>query len=116
MFEVIFYETEDGTSPAEEFIDTLSNALQAKIFRMLTLLKREGNRLREPYSKPLQDGIFELRTQLGTDSVRILYFFFIGNRAILTNGFTKKTQKTPISEIALAKKYRKDYIDKQGAV
>lgn len=40
---------------------------------------------------------------------RILYFFFIGNKAVLTNGFTKKTQKTPKNEIELAKKYKADY-------
>lgn len=41
---------------------------------------------------------------------RVLYFFLIGNTAILTNGFTKKTQKTPVREIELAKKYREDYM------
>lgn len=38
----------------------------------------------------------------------------IGNKAILTNGFTKKTQKTPKSEIELAKKYRADYERRYG--
>ncbi|MCQ2549373.1 MAG: type II toxin-antitoxin system RelE/ParE family toxin [Lachnospiraceae bacterium] len=43
------------------------------------------------------------------DRNRALYFFFIGNKAILTHGFTKKSQKTPKSELDLAKKYRADY-------
>ncbi len=46
-----------------------------------------------------EDGIFELRAQQGSDITRVLYFFQIGNKAYLTNGFTKKTQKTPPSEI-----------------
>ena len=33
----------------------------------------------------------------------------IGKKIILTNGFVKKTQKTPDNVIALAKKYRADY-------
>ena len=37
-----------------------------------------------------------------------------GNKIILTNGFVKKTQKTPPSEIRLAKKRRDDYIERQG--
>ena len=37
------------------------------------------------------------------------YFFLVGKKAVLTNGFVKKTMKTPMSEIELAKRYRKDY-------
>ena len=68
-----------------------------------------GPLLREPYSKSLGDGIFELRIKQGNDITRVLYFFFIGNKAILTNGFIKKTQKTPKNVIETAKKYREDY-------
>lgn len=66
--------------------------------------------MREPYSKPIGDGIFELRARAGTNISRVLYFFVVGQRAVLTNGFVKKTQKTPEKEIELAKKYRKDYL------
>lgn len=114
MFEVVFYQKEDGTKPAKEFISSLSNPLKAKIATRIEILKEFGNNLREPHSKPLNDGIFELRTQLGNDNVRILYFFFIGNLIVLTNGFIKKTQKTPVSQIELAKKYRKDFMEKRG--
>ena len=56
------------------------------------------------------DGIFELRIKQGTDIVRVLYFFMIGHRIIITNGFVKKSQRTPRSEIELARKYRKEYV------
>ena len=61
-------------------------------------------------SSPIGDGIFELRAQQGNDISRVLYFFFAGRQIILTNGFVKKTMKTPRSEIALAKKYRREYL------
>ena len=77
------------------------------------MLKRNGNRLREPYSKPLDGGIMELRAVVGTNISRVLYFFVIGQKVILTNGFIKKTQKTPKKEITLAKKYREDYIARE---
>lgn len=114
MFEVVFYQKEDGTKPAKEFISSLSTPLKAKIATRIEILKEFGNNLREPHSKLLNDGIFELRTQLGNDNVRILYFFFIGNLIVLTNDFIKKTQKTPVSQIDLAKKYRKDFMEKRG--
>lgn len=79
------------------------------MFRLLELLELKGNELREPYSKLLSDGIFEVRAAQGNNITRVLYFFVVGRKIILTNGFVKKTQKTPESEIALAKKYRADY-------
>ncbi len=87
--------------------------MQAKIFRNLELLESRGNELREPYSKHLEDGIFEIRNKVSSDITRILYFFVIGQKIILTNGFVKKTQKTPKSEIELAKKYRNDYLNRE---
>lgn len=79
---------------------------------MLMLLEQNGNELRAPYSKALEDGIFELRVQQGTDITRILYFFMVGHKIIITNGFVKKTQKTPQREIELAKKYRAEYMER----
>ena len=54
--------------------------------------------------------VFEIRTKFGSDITRVLYFFVVGKKVILTNGFIKKTQKTPASEITLAKQYRADYL------
>lgn len=113
-FSVSFYTKRDGSEPAKEFLLDLSKGLRAKTLRNIELLSEYGFQLREPFSKPLGDGIFELRTQLGSDTTRILYFFFFGGRIILTNGFVKKTQKTPADEIELAKKYRADYIAREG--
>lgn len=87
--------------------------MQAKIFKNLELLEIRGNELREPFSKHIEDGIFEIRNKVGNDITRIFYFFVIGQKIILTNGFIKKTQKTPKTEITLAKKYRNDYLNRE---
>jgi len=110
LFDVEYYEKEDGTFPAEEFILSLDTKMQAKMFRELELLETFGNELREPHSKPLGDGIYEVRAKFASDITRVLYFFVVDKKIILTNGFVKKTQKTPVNEIELAKKYRKDYL------
>ena len=112
MFDVEYYEKEDGTFPAEEFLLSLEPKMQAKMFREIELLEEYGNQLREPHSKMLDDGIFEIRAKVSSDITRILYFFVVNKKIILTNGFVKKTQKTPSSEIELAKKYRKDYLNR----
>ncbi|MFR8624213.1 MAG: type II toxin-antitoxin system RelE/ParE family toxin [Ruminococcus sp.] len=112
-FCVEYYESENGTCPVEEFILKQDNKMQAKIFKNLELLEIRGNELREPFSKHIEDGIFEIRNKVGNDITRIFYFFVIGQKIILTNGFIKKTQKTPKAEIALAKKYRNDYLNRE---
>ena len=109
-YEIEFYDRPDGTEPAKDFILSLDTKMQAKVLRTVALLRDAGPSLREPYSKPLDDGIFEIRAKFGSDITRVLYFFVIGKKVILTNGFIKKTQKTPASEIVLAKQYRADYL------
>jgi phage-related protein len=108
-YSVEYYEKDGGTRPAEEFILAQDVKMRAKIFAMLEFLEDKGPELREPYSKPLGDGIFEIRAKQGSDITRVLYFFVVGKKAILTHGFVKKTQKTPSGEIARAKRYRADY-------
>lgn len=66
-----------------------------------------------PYSDHLVDEIFEIRAKVGSDLARVLYFFVIGKKIVLTNGFIKKTQKTPKNEIESAKKYRNDFLNEQ---
>ena len=80
---------------------------------MISLLQNNGYELREPYSKHLSQGIFELRAKVGSDITRVMYFFYVNQHIILTNGFIKKTQKTPPKEIEKAKKYRADYLSRK---
>ncbi|MGD9475368.1 MAG: type II toxin-antitoxin system RelE/ParE family toxin [Eubacteriaceae bacterium] len=110
---VLFYEKANGSEPAKEFLDTLDNKMLAKMLRTITILEKNGPSLREPYSKPLGDGIFELRAKVGSDISRVLYFFFYNRQIVLTHGFIKKQNKTPKNEIEKAKKYRNEYIERK---
>ena len=83
------------------------------MLRTVELLSNNGPELREPSSKSLGDGIFELRAKVGSDISRVLYFFIVGHSVILTNGFVKKTQKTPVSEIDRAKRYRAEFLSRK---
>ena len=110
---VEFYNLPDGSDPAKEFLKSLDPKMKAKMLRTIELLETNGRDLRMPYSEFLDDGIFELRAKVSSNITRVLYFFYVGNRAILTNGFIKKTQKTPKEELAKAKKYKADFIQRQ---
>lgn len=112
--DVEFYTTSNGEKPAKDFLESLEPKMQAKMIKMIELLENNGHDLRMPYSEYLGNGIFELRAKVGSDISRELYFFFSGQKAILTNGFVKKTQKTPVKHLKIAKKYKQDYENRKG--
>ena len=99
MYEIILYDTEDGRCPVRELLDSLEPKLLAKTLRTIDLLERNGPLLRDPYSKPLENGIFELRTKQGSDITRVLYFFVVGKE-----GDTDKWICEKISENAKSRK------------
>ena len=111
--EIEFYEKADGSRPAEEFILEQSSKMRAKIVKTIELLEAEGINLRMPFSEKISGEIFQLRVQAEGDNARIMYFFIVGQKAILTNGFLKKTNKTPSKELETAKKYRQEYLKGQ---
>ena len=113
-YKVIFYEKEDGSRPAYEYIRTLPDKMRARIYKIAAMLEEEGMQARMPYSEYLQDGIFQIRAQQEGNITRVLYFFNDGKKVILTNGFTKKTPKTPPAEIERAKRYKAEYEQREA--
>jgi phage-related protein len=73
------------------------------------------DRVPEKYFKHMTNSteIYEVRVEVGSDIYRVFSFFDKGNLIILVNGFNKKTQKTPKSELDLAEKLKKQYFDEQ---
>ena len=113
MKEIIFYKTSSGHSPVEEFIDSLNVKESKKVVWTLRLV-RDLERVPEEYLKKLKssDDIWEIRVQFGNNIFRILGFYE-SNKIILTNAFSKKTQKTPEKEIELAKQRGKEYYERK---
>lgn len=113
-FSVEFYKNEKGEKPAKEFILSQNVKMKAKLFATIDLLEEYGNELKMPHSKPIGDGIFEIRAKIGSDITRVLYFFYYEGRIIMTNGFAKKTQKTPQEQIEKAKRYRQMFLEREN--
>ena len=108
MFTLEFYETPNRITSLEEFLNELKmkdKSLFAKVLRYIELLESKGNLLRESYTKPIEDGIFELRIKQHNNIMRVFFFFVVGKKIILTHGFIKTTEKTPKSDIDKAKEY-----------
>ncbi|HLG29403.1 MAG TPA: type II toxin-antitoxin system RelE/ParE family toxin [Candidatus Brocadiales bacterium] len=100
----------NGKVPMIEFLDSLSIKERAKIFayiEKLVELKNIGIQPKKNLSKHLEDGIFELRVSFENRISRSFYFYESEKQIIFTNGFIKKEQRTPKSEIEKAKSIRK---------
>ncbi|MCL2717690.1 MAG: type II toxin-antitoxin system RelE/ParE family toxin [Lachnospiraceae bacterium] len=109
MFVVDYYKLPNGEKPVEKFIEGLDEKMRSKALSSIDILAIYGNAIRKPHSKALGKGLFELRIKFANDITRIFYFFIVDNKIILTNGFIKKSLKTPPNEIALARKYKADF-------
>lgn len=98
----------------EEFLDSLG-AKQAQ--KVMWVLRAVGELPRVPrqYFKKLEgtDQLWEVRAEFGGDAFRLLGFWDEGRLIILTNGFAKKTQKTPEREIALAEQRKRDHLSRR---
>lgn len=90
-------------------------SVQDKIDWIIGLL-RELQFIPEKFFKHLADtdGIYEIRVKVGSDIFRILCFFDKGNLIILLNGFQKKTDKTPKTEIKKAQRLKEKYYEDQS--
>jgi phage-related protein len=96
--------------PMIEFLDNLTVKEKAKIFLYINkFIEMKNNKIPIPehISKYLDDGIFELKVNFETKTSRSFYFYEQNKEIIFTNGFIKKTNKTPINEISKAIKIKK---------
>ncbi len=114
MREIIFYKTETNKSPIEDFLDSLSGKQAQKVTWVLKLIE-ELEYVPSIYMKHLvnTDDILEIRVQLGNNIFRLLGFLYNKNCVVLTNGFQKKTQKTPKHEIELAEQRKSEYLKRR---
>ena len=110
MRTINFYRLPNGQSPVETFLDSLTGKQAQKVLWVLQLIEELESIPRHFKKLVDSEGIWEVRIQSGNDILRLLGFFDGGTLLILTNGFAKKTQKTPPQEIALAVRRKNDYL------
>lgn len=113
-FIVLFYEDQNGNIPAKAFLLGLNKPLLAKFTSLMAVLQEKGSLMQEPYSRSLEDDIFEFHVNYKNHSTLVLYFFCYGRQILLTNGFLKKSFESTISQLNLAKKFQTDYIERSN--
>ena len=105
--QIVFYK--------EHFLDfykDLDNKVKEKIQYVFELIK-QVERVPVKFLSPMTscDGLFEIRVEYQSNIYRIFCCFDQGQLVILFNGFQKKTQKTPKTEIEKAMKLKQEYFE-----
>ena len=115
MHKIIFYKDKNGKSEIQEYILNLQNRKDKnsrikfnKIMGYVNILSRYGITAGEPYMKHIEDDIWELRPLRD----RILFAYYDKNTFILLSIFMKTTRKTPQMEIDRAKRFFKEWSDR----
>ncbi len=109
-FTVELYESDAGQCPVLEFLEDLKKSDPGDHAAVMAGLSKLRNRQyhREPLSKPVGSGLFELR-HVGKLNTRVLWFFMKGRRIIAVHGLRNKGQVIPARDLETARKRMADW-------
>ena len=109
-FVVEFYETEAGSCPVQEFLDELKVSDPDDFAAVVAGLAKLRNRQyhREPLSKAIGNGLFELRHVSKLNS-RVLWFFAKNRRIVAVHAIRNKGQSIPARDIHTAQERMRDW-------
>jgi phage-related protein len=100
---VVFYRTAAGTEPVRAWLKVLDDTDRYTIGQDLMRVRYRWP-VGMPLCRSLGGGLWEVRTDLARNRVaRVLFCFHRGELFVL-HGFIKKTRKTPVEELDLARK------------
>jgi phage-related protein len=102
-----FYRTSDGAEPVRDWLLVLDPA-DRKIVGADIALVEYGWPIGMPTCRPLGSGLWETRSSISGGRIARVLFCIAEGRLVLLHGFIKKTQKTPDSDMALARSRQKD--------
>ena len=114
MREIVFYESDFGSKPVEDFLTGLEPAARAKLVRTLELLRMQHIVPAKFWKKLSGSDLWEVRVEYAGNIYRVLAALAKGNRVILLHGFQKKSQKTPQQDMEIAQQRQKRYFQRHG--
>jgi phage-related protein len=115
LYNIVFYTTERGDSPLDEFLDGLDKKSRAKVTAYLSLLEEQGPNLKRPYADIVRGKIRELRIQYSSNQFRIFYFFQMVDQIVLVHALSKKAQQLKKQDIDLAERRMEDWMRRSPA-
>ena len=109
-FTVEFYETESGACPVRDFLEDLKVTDPDDFAAVIAGLAKLRNRQyhREPLSKAVGNGLFEMR-HVGKLNTRIIWFFMKNRRIVALHGIRNKSQAIPARDLDTARQRMRDW-------
>lgn len=95
-------------APVQAEIEGWPAGINASFTRIAEQMVETGPNLGLPYTRPLGDGLFEIRAKGKEGIGRAFFCALVGRRIVILHGFIKKTQQTPDKELKLARKRLKE--------
>ncbi len=75
----------------------------ARFIRYAEKIEHYGPDLGMPHTKAMGDGLFELRLKAPEGIARVFYCTLVGQRVVMLHHFIKKTDKTPVKDLKVAR-------------
>lgn len=99
----------------KQFLDQLPDKDAAKLIATIQNIENNGLIIaeRQLWVKKLENNLYEIRFKRASNIQRAIYFQVQGSQYLITNAFTKKTQKTPENEKKIARNRRSRYFNKE---
>jgi len=105
---VVFYRTRGGSEIVRDWLRALDekdrNAIGLDLMRIQFRWP-----VGMPLCRPMGEGLWEVRTNLPSNRIARVLFCVVAERIVILHGFVKKTQKTPVDDLALARKRMKEF-------
>jgi phage-related protein len=106
---LVFYRSPAGREVVREWLQVLDKDDRNTIGQDLMRLQYRWP-IGMPLARPLGEGLWEVRSNLAGNRIARIFFCFAEGRLLALHGFIKKTQKTPASELELARKRQSESV------
>ncbi len=95
----------------EAEIQALPAGFLARFLRYAERMEVYGPDLGMPHTRAIGNGLFELRLKAAEGIARVLYCTIAERQIMMLHQFIKKTEKTPLKELNIARKRMKEVKD-----
>jgi len=102
-----FYRSETGTEPVREWLTSLPKADRRMIGVDIATVEY-GWPVGMPTCRPLGRGLWEIRSSLSSKRISRVLFCVAQAHMVLLHGFIMKSQKTPKSDLEIARARQKE--------
>lgn len=103
-YSIIYY-----SQQVQDDVMALPDTLQARYIGLTTRMIEHGPNLGLPHTDSLGGGLFELRLKGAEGIARVMYCLMIERQILILHVFVKKTQKTPLKELRIARLRMKEF-------